>query len=164
MAPWIEPLARELARVDACRDLDLRPATPHDEQALYALHREAMRDYVEATWGWNEEWQRAHFAVHYAPRRNAVIVRRDDDAPLDIGRLSLTLHWRWIFLRDIELIAAERNRGIGSAVVDAVIAMAAARAQHVELNVLACNPARRLYARLGFRIVSDDGVRLRMRT
>ena len=162
MARWIEALAQELAKADAFRGLGLRPATPDDEAALYALHREAMRDYVEATWGWNEEWQRAHFTVHYAPRRNAVIVRGDE--AVDIGRLSLTLHWRWTFLRDIELVAAERNRGIGGAVVDAVIAMAAARSQHVELNVLACNPARRLYARRGFRVVRDDGVRLRMRT
>jgi hypothetical protein len=29
--------------------------------------------------------------------------------------------------------------------------------------VLKCNPAQRLYARLGFTVVADDGARLTMR-
>ncbi|MGH8799716.1 MAG: GNAT family N-acetyltransferase [Casimicrobiaceae bacterium] len=163
MARWIEPLRAALAGAGAFRSYALRPATRADEGFLYALHREAMRDYVEATWGWNEAWQRAHFATHYAPLRNAVIVRAGLE-PADVGRISLTRHWRWFFLRDIELAAEERGRGIGTAIVGAVIGLAAASERHVELNVLACNPARHLYARLGFRVVRDDGARLRMRT
>lgn len=163
MARWIEPLRGALADAGAFRGYALRSATRADEGFLYALHREAMRDYVAATWGWNEAWQRAHFATHYAPLRNAVIVR-SGGPPGDIGRISLTRHWRWIFLRDIELVAGERRKGIGSALVGAVIAMAAASERRVELHVLACNPARHLYARLGFRVVHDEGARLRMRT
>ncbi|MGH8714375.1 MAG: GNAT family N-acetyltransferase [Casimicrobiaceae bacterium] len=163
MATWIEPLRGALAHADAFRGYALRPAVRADEEFLYALHREAMRDYVEATWGWNESWQRAHFATHYAPLRNAVIVRAGAQAA-DVGRIGLTRHWRCYFLRDIELAAEVRARGIGTAVVGAVIALAAASERHVELHVLACNPARRLYARLGFRVVRDDGARLRMRT
>ncbi|HEY2863356.1 MAG TPA: GNAT family N-acetyltransferase [Casimicrobiaceae bacterium] len=162
MAKWIEPLRRELGAAAAFRGYALRAATREDEEFLYLLHRDAMREYVETTWGWNEAWQRAHFASSYAPLRNAVIVRAAG-APADIGRLSLTRHWGWIFLRDIELAAAERGHGIGSAVLSAVIAVARASDRHVELNVLSCNPARHLYARLGFRIVRDDGARLRMR-
>ena len=163
MARWIEPLAAALAGADAFRGYALRAATAADEPFLYELHREAMREYVEITWGWNETWQRAHFATSYAPLNTAVIVRTGA-APDDVGRISLTRHWRWFFLRDIELAAAERRRGIGSAILGAVIALAEDSDRHVELNVLACNPARRLYARLGFRVVRDDGARLRMRT
>jgi ribosomal protein S18 acetylase RimI-like enzyme len=162
MARWIEPLRKELAAAAAFRGYALRAATREDEEFLYRLHRDAMREYVEITWGWNEGWQRAHFASSFAPLRNAVIVR-DAVGPADVGRLSLTRHWGWIFLRDIELAAAERGHGIGSAVLSAVIALAQASDRHVELNVLSCNPARHLYARLGFRVVRDDGARLRMR-
>lgn len=163
MARWIEPLTRALAAADAFRGCALRVATGGDEEFLYELHRDAMRDYVEITWGWNETWQRAHFARNYAPLRNAVIVRTGP-APTDIGRISLTRHWGWIFLRDIELAADERGRGIGSAILAAVIALAKMSERHVELNVLACNPARHLYERLGFRVIRNDGARLRMRT
>ena len=163
MARWIEPLTDALAAADAFRGYTLRAASREDEAFLYLLHRDAMRDYVESTWGWNEGWQRAHFATSYAPLRNAVIVRTAC-TPADVGRISLTRHWGWIFLRDLELAAGERGRGIGSAIVGAVVALAEGSDRHVELNVLACNPARHLYARLGFRVVRDDGARLRMRT
>lgn len=162
MARWIEPLTAALADAGAFRGYALRAATADDEAFLYELHREAMRDYVELTWGWNEAWQRAHFAANYAPLRNAVIVRTSAQGDA-VGRISLTRHWRWIFLRDIELAASERRHGIGTAILGAVIALAQQSDRHVELNVLACNPARHLYARLGFRVVRDEGARLRMR-
>jgi ribosomal protein S18 acetylase RimI-like enzyme len=162
VARWIEPLAAALADAKAFRGYALRAARRDDEDFLFALHRSAMRDYVEATWGWDEGWQRQHFAATYAPAAHAVIVRLDP-APRDIGRISLTRHWRKIFLRDIELVAAERNRGIGTAVIRALLALAKADGRAVELLVLKCNPAQQLYARLGFTIVADDGARLTMR-
>ena len=162
MARWIETLAAALAGAEAFRGCALRAARHDDEGFLFALHRAAMRDYVEATWGWDEHWQRGHFARAYKPGRHAVVVRTGP-VPADIGRISLTRHWRRTFLRDVELIAAERNRGLGSAVIRAVLALERTEGRGVELLVLKCNPAQRLYARLGFRIVADDGERLTMR-
>ena len=159
--PWIDALAAQLGAEPAFGDCTLRAATRADEALLFALHRDALRAYVDATWGWNDAWQRAHFARHYAPVRNAVIVRGGTHA--DIGRVSVSRRWRALFLRDIELIATERNRGLGSAIVRAVLALARAEARSVELFVLACNPAQHLYARLGFCVVGDDGARLTMR-
>jgi ribosomal protein S18 acetylase RimI-like enzyme len=162
VARWIEPLARALAAAPAFRGCALRAARREDEELLFALHRSAMRDYVEAVWGWDERWQREHFAATYAPGQHAVIVRIEGQ-PRDIGRVSLTRHWRKYFLRDIELIAAERNRGLGTAIIRALLAQAWAEGRAIELLVLKHNPAQRLYARLGFRIVADDGARFRMR-
>ena len=162
MARWIEPLARALAGAEAFRGYALRAARRDDEEFLFALHRSAMRDYVEATWGWDEDWQRQHFAATYEPAQHAVIVRLDP-VPRDIGRISLMRHWRKILLRDIELVAAERNRGIGTAVIRALLELAKTDGRTVELLVLKCNPAQRLYARLGFEVIADDGARLTMR-
>ena len=159
---WIDPLARKLAAAAAFRGYALRPADWDDEESLFALHRDAMREYVELTWGWDEAWQREYFAATYAPARNAIIVRRASPAR-DVGRVSLTRHWRKILLRDIELIAGERGHGVGTAVVRAVLSLAHADRLAVELMVLKCNPAQRLYARLGFRVIGDDGERLHMR-
>ena len=162
VARWIDPLAAALRDASAFRGYALRDATHDDEALLYALHRDGLRQYVDATWGWEEEWQRAHFAGQYQANANAIIVRKSS-SPQDVGRLSLTRHWRKIFLRDIELIASERNRGIGGAIIGSVLTLAANSGRHVELLVLKCNPAQRLYERMGFRPVSDDGARLRMR-
>lgn len=159
---WIDALAARLRDHPAFGGCALRPATRDDETYLFELHRAALREYIDATWGWDDDWQRTHFAEHYAPARNALIVRPALGGPA-IGRISLTRHWRKVFLRDIELIASERNGGIGSAVLNAVLTLARESHRPVELLVLNCNPARRLYSRLGFTVVADDGARLRMR-
>ena len=83
--------------------------------------------------------------------------------PANAVNATLYKNLNFVFLRDIELIATERNRGLGSAIVRAVLALARAEARSVELFVLACNPAQHLYARLGFCVVGDDGARLTMR-
>ncbi len=166
-AAWIEPLTAALADAPAFRGWSLRGARRDDEAMLFAIHCDAMRDYVEATWGWDEDWQRANFAATYAPERQAVIVRgtgSDGGPGRDVGRVSVTRHWRKILLRDIELLAPEHNRGVGSAIVAAVLKLARDSDRYVELRVLCCNPAQRLYARMGFKVIDDDGARLRMRT
>jgi ribosomal protein S18 acetylase RimI-like enzyme len=159
---WIESLAAALDRADSFRGCSLRAAHPEDCAFLFALHRSAMKDYVQATWGWDEEWQRRHFEQSYRPSRHAIVVRQNA-GPRDIGRLSLTRHWRKIFLRDIELVAEERNRGLGGALIGALLAQAHGEGRAVELIVLKCNPAQRLYRRLGFVVTNDDGERLTMR-
>ena len=162
MASWIELLAALAARAGTCRGYALRAARRDDEAFLFTLHRSAMREYVEATWGWDEGWQRQHFAATYAAGRNAIIVRLGE-VPRDIGRISLTRHWRKIFLRDIELVAEERGHGLGSALLRALLSLARKEGRAIDLFVLKCNPAQRLYSRLGFEIVGDDGGRLAMR-
>lgn len=163
MARWIESLAAILATAEAFSGCTLRPARRDDESFLFALHRSAMRDYVEAAWGWDEHWQREHFTATYVPRHQAVIVSVDPGQQRDIGRISLTRHWRKLFLRDIELVAEERNRGLGTAILGAVLLLAAEEGRTVELLVLKQNPAQRLYTRLGFRVITDDGARLLLR-
>jgi ribosomal protein S18 acetylase RimI-like enzyme len=52
---------------------------------------------------------------------------------------------------------------VGTAILEAVLAIGRASDRYVELHVLRCNPAQRLYTRLGFRVILDDGARLKMR-
>jgi hypothetical protein len=40
----------------------LRPATAADYDFLYQLKVAALKEYVAATWGWDEAYQRQHFA------------------------------------------------------------------------------------------------------
>lgn len=155
-------MAETLSGARAFRGWALRAAERGDEDFLFALHRDAMRTYIDKTWGWDEEWQRANFAATFAPARQAVIVHVDGSLT-DVGRISLTRHWRKLFLRDIELLGPERNHGVGTAIISAVLTLARESDRYVELRVLRCNPAQRLYARLGFRVIDDDGARLRMR-
>jgi ribosomal protein S18 acetylase RimI-like enzyme len=171
-AAWLESLASGLMR-EAESDprlarYRLRPAEAGDEPMLYALHREALHDYVEVTWGWEEDWQRQYFRNHFRPADNVVVVARGttrgSGGDRDVGRVSITRHWHKLFLRDIELAAPHRGQGVGTALLRTVLAMAADDGKRVELHVLRCNPAQRLYTRLGFRIASGDDARWLMRS
>jgi ribosomal protein S18 acetylase RimI-like enzyme len=86
----------------------------------------------------------------------------------DIGRLTTALreqdHSRTLHVIYIVLSASARGRGIGTDVIDSLGHAARARcATQLSLSVLHGNAgARRLYERLGFRAVADDGVRIAM--
>jgi ribosomal protein S18 acetylase RimI-like enzyme len=70
-----------------------------------------------------------------------------------VDRSPGTLH-----VIDISLLPEYRNRGIGSALLQALAAEAVEAGATLSLNVAMSNPAQRLYQRLGFRAVSSDGV------
>ena len=67
--------------------------------------------------------------------------------------------WRIV---DIAVLAAYRGQGIGGGVVEQVQQQAAEAGVALKLHVLHGNPAARLYARLGFRAVSEDVIGVEM--
>ncbi len=66
-------------------------------------------------------------------------------------------------LSQIQLLPAWQGRGIGTYLIAELVKEAALKGASVELSVLKASPARRLYERMGFRLVGegDRGVRLR---
>jgi ribosomal protein S18 acetylase RimI-like enzyme len=135
---------------------DLRPATDADRDFLFDLHRLAMRDYVEALWGWDEGVQRRLFEERFASRPFQVIQASGED----IGVLQLQDRPEEVVLDLIELLPAWQGKGIGTAVIRSLFAQGKA----VSLRVLTSNPrAAALYERLGFRVVQRAPERLFMR-
>jgi ribosomal protein S18 acetylase RimI-like enzyme len=63
---------------------------------------------------------------------------------------------------DVSLLPEFRARGVGTRLLTAILAEAAAGGQRVTIHVEQHNPARALYERLGFAPVEDLGVYLRM--
>jgi ribosomal protein S18 acetylase RimI-like enzyme len=98
--------------------------------------------------------QDAHYREHYPGATLDVI--EVDGAPA--GRLYVHRGERDVRIMEIALAPEYRGRGIGTALLRALIAEAGARmlSIHVEVN----NPARRLYDRIGFRPAAEHGVYL----
>lgn len=63
-------------------------------------------------------------------------------------------------LIDITLLPEHRNMGIGGTLVRQLLAEARAAGKALNAHVRKGNPAWRLWQRLGFRLVGDDGVYL----
>ncbi|WP_349631955.1 GNAT family N-acetyltransferase [Pseudomonas abieticivorans] len=79
------------------------------------------------------------------------------------GYVSLSLDSRALFIRELHLNECVRGKGVGSWVIDQVVALARQRRLPlVRLTVFASNPARYLYLRKGFEQVGIDECFLRM--
>ncbi len=74
------------------------------------------------------------------------------------GRLYLHARADEVRIMDIALLPAWRRRGLGTAILQAVLAHARSAGRSVSIHVESFNPAQRLYARLGFRPVGRNDV------
>lgn len=141
----------------------LRPATAADYDYLYQLHRNTIRPYVEATWGWDEEEQQELWQNHFDPTGRQIIQLLIADTPTDIGTLELSYNVDNWYLDLIEIAPEYQNQGIGTTIISDLIRQAHAAGLPLTLSVLKANtPARRLYKRLGFQITAEDPVRFQM--
>lgn len=122
-----------------------------------------------AAFGWPEEMQRQflaqqhaaqdrHFQLHYADIERLIIERGGEP----IGRLYLEETGRSIHLVDILLLPECTGTGIGTAILRDILEEARRANKPVELGVRFDNPARRLYERLGFVYVSEEGIHHRL--
>jgi ribosomal protein S18 acetylase RimI-like enzyme len=98
--------------------------------------------------------QRHHYLTYYASTDCAVL--EQDGVPA--GRLYVDRQGGTLLVVDVALLPEWRARGIGTELMQAVIAEAGAAGKTVTVTVEKYNPAQRLYRRLGFREVSDEGV------
>lgn len=98
--------------------------------------------------------QHHHYTTHYT--RSDFLIIEQDGQP--VGRLLLDRgHARDLRVVDIALLPDARGHGIGSAFLTAVQDEARSEGKTVSIHVEQENPAKRLYARLGFRDVSQTG-------
>ncbi len=98
----------------------IRPATTADAAFLYELHVSAMRAVITATWGWDEPWQQRHFAARFAPETIQIIQVAGESA----GMLELENSQTEFFVGNLKLLPAVQGRGLGTAVLRDVLAIA----------------------------------------
>jgi GNAT superfamily N-acetyltransferase len=138
----------------------LRQATNNDYDFLYMLHRAALQDYVFQTWGrWEEEWQSARFRTNFDPSDYQIIVVDGND----VGEIILVEREADLYIASIEILPEYQGHGIGTAIIEDILARADRAGLPVGLQVLKVNPARRLYERLGFAMIGETDTHYLMR-
>jgi ribosomal protein S18 acetylase RimI-like enzyme len=73
-----------------------------------------------------------------------------------IGVLKVSEESESLRIVQLQLLPAHQGFGVGTSLVRAVLKQAHAQGKNVTLSVLRVNQARRLYERLGFRVVGED--------
>ncbi len=100
----------------------------------------------------------AHYAQHYPGMTRDVVVVDGVDA----GQLLVDRWEREIRIVDVALLPEHRGGGAGTELLMALMEEARAAGKALSIHVERMNPALRLYERLGFAPVADEGVYVRM--
>jgi len=138
----------------------MRAATPDDLALTYEITKDAMRVYVEQTWGsWDEEDQLQKHRANFQPETCRIILIEDEEIGLVVVE-DFTSH---VWLVKLYLLAKYRDQDIGSQVLQGVQAYASAQGKPVKLRVLRVNKrAQALYAKHGFKVTEESAERLHM--
>ncbi len=141
-----------------------RPITDDDLEVLAEIYASTRREEV-AQVPWTEaereaflrsqfDAQHAHYQTHY-PDADFLLLLRDGEP---IGRFYVDRWEDQIRLVDIALLPAARGSGVGTLLLESLMAEATAARKPITIHVETNNPAMRLYQRLGFRKIEDKGV------
>lgn len=140
--------------------LVLEIACPEDAGFLFDVYADTRREEMEA-WGWPAEETNAFLRMQFELQTRSYAMQFPDAVTQviiyegnRIGRIIVSMN-NPIHLIDISLLTAYRNQGIGTAVMASLQRKAAAAGLPVKLSVLEHNPAKRLYERLGFKVIGE---------
>ena len=142
----------------------LRPVEPGDREFLQRVYA-STREEELAVFGWDATTKAAFLRMQFAAQ-DGYYRQQFPGATFDVvtvdgepaGRLYVDRGDTEVRVIDIALLPDHRGRGIGTALLAPILAEGKTVSIHVERG----NPARRLYERLGFSLVEDGGVYLRL--
>jgi GNAT superfamily N-acetyltransferase len=131
---------------------DLRPATESEKDRIFESYRITVGPYVARAWGWDESFQRNDFWRHHPLEDFKVIEVKNRFG----GGLHLVEDESDIYMRMIFLLPEFQGFGIGARIVTDIHDAARNKGKGLRLKVIHCNPAKRLYERLGFIVTEQD--------
>jgi len=148
-------------------EITLRPITASDDALLlriYASTRESELLMVPWSDEQKADFVRMQFAAqtesyrHYTGKEYSIVEVNGEAA----GRLLLDVLTTEVRIVDITILPEWRGSGVGTALLEGVIARAKTSGVPVSIYVEQHNPAKRLYERLGFKVTGQSGVHDRM--
>jgi ribosomal protein S18 acetylase RimI-like enzyme len=140
--------------------IEMGQATADDINFLWHVFRVSMEDYITQTRGeWNEQREEAQFRNQLDWLTTQVVHANN----LAVGFIMAPIKdgARWI--HTICIVPEHQRKGIGTEVLRRVISQAKEQKMSLYLSVLKVNPARRLYERLGFRVIEETTHHFKMK-
>lgn len=145
-------------------DIVFRPQTDADQTLLYRIYASTRANEL-AILPWTAEQkvaflemqfraQSTHYAQHF-PNAAFLVIEYGDEP---IGRLYIDRTPHQINIIDIALLPDARGHGFGTQMIQELLDEAKKCDKTVAIHVERNNPALSLYARLGFEVVSDQGI------
>ena len=143
--------------------------TPQDESFLRLVYAGTRREEL-ALVNWDENQKEAFITMQFNaqhtyyqsvyPDADYLIIIEDD---VPVGRLYIHRQDNEIRIIDIAILPEYRGKGMGTALLSEILAEGGRKGKAVSIHVERFNRALRLYLRLGFIAVEDQGVYLLMK-
>ena len=131
--------------------LTFRRATEADIPFLLELRRQTMSEHLRASGVEPSETERRERVLVSFDCAEIILL-----AGAPVGLLKVVRNpGDWVLVQ-IQIVPEQQGRGFGSTILEKLLADAAQTRVSVSLSVLRTNPARKLYERLGFRIVGQN--------
>jgi ribosomal protein S18 acetylase RimI-like enzyme len=144
--------------------ISLRPITPEDKPFLCRLYA-STREVELAVLPWSDSEKDAFLTMQFNAQHtyyqeqfnkaDFLLVLFEHEP---VGRIYIDRRQDEIRLVDIALLTQQRRKGIGSYLLNEVLAEGAAKNLPVRIHVEHNNPALILYSKLGFKHIDDTGV------
>jgi GNAT superfamily N-acetyltransferase len=135
-------------------DWELRPAEDADVEPIAELRAVTMRPDLERLGRFDPDRVRQRLRNGFAAEHTWVIEVEGEFAGCIALRPDIDAHWLEHFYLDPRL----QGKGIGSAVLSKLLERCDREHLVVRVNVLHGSPARRLYERHGFTVVTETPV------
>jgi ribosomal protein S18 acetylase RimI-like enzyme len=135
---------------------NLRKATNNDLDLTFKIKKNALQQYLEMLWGWNEKAQRDFHTKEFKKEHFQVIELQNKP----IGYLEIEPFQDHIFLANLMILQEFQSKGIGKIIMQDLIK----NNPQIVLEVLKVNQrAINFYQELNFEIIEDLEVSFRMK-
>jgi GNAT superfamily N-acetyltransferase len=146
----------------------LRPVQDYEREIVFAIYASTRAEEL-AQVAWDEATKESFLRMQFAAQ-DRYYRETFPNASYDLivgstgvlGRLYVDRGSDAVLVIDLALLPEHRGRGIGTTLLERVLDEARAAGLPVRVHVEQFNRARRLYDRLGFRVIEDQGVYLLM--
>jgi GNAT superfamily N-acetyltransferase len=139
---------------------ELRPARKADLDFCWPIYRDTLQPLMAAPTDWREPEQRRVVERALADAGSSILRSQGADA----GWLHVEENSQVIQLKQLLVLTALRNRGLGTSFLNWMKERADRKRKDLTVEVMATSPARRLLERLDFKAVpTQDGHTVTMR-
>lgn len=148
--------------------ITLRDVLPEDESFLFEAYA-STRAQEMALMPWDDEQRKSflrmqfaaqdsHYRKHFPDANYSVILRENSR----VGRLYVLSKKEEVRILDITILPEHRNKGIGTSLLQSLLSEAAHSKKRVLIYVETFNPSLRLFERLGFKGIAEEGINFLM--
>ena len=133
-------------------NIELRTACEKDLTFARDVYIETMRWIIERLFGWDLAREDKHFAQFFK-LDEARIITADEQ---DVGWIQEQVEDTAINVGSFYVMPMMQRRGIGTQVLQMLLARARNQSKAITLSVVKINPALHFYEKHGFRITHED--------